>query len=199
MKFEGQEKEYVDQIINHIESLGGNLIKECKGGSIYYSLGRIERIRISDHISLKSGINKLDIILKDNQFICIYYRDIKILSKVIEVKQWIEDMKFSIDLFSMYLEDNIDKEVTKLKKEINIKINKIEQLTKENKDLHRKVDENNKSLAKKDRQLEDKINKLIRANEWHNKYQESESENKKLQKQLKELYIWKSHFNDGWV
>lgn len=199
MKFEGQEKEYVDQIINHIESLGGNLIKECKGGSIYYSLGHIEHIRISDHISLKSGINKLDIILKDNQFICIYHRDIKILSKVIEVKQWIEDMKFSIGLFSMYLEDNIDKEVVKLKKEINIKINKIEQLTKENKDLHRKVDENNKSLAKKDRQLEDKINKLIRANEWHNKWQELESENKKLQKQLKELYIWKSHFNDGCI
>lgn len=136
-----REKEYISQLTKYIESQGGFLIKECSGGSIYYSLGKIERLRISDHTSLKSGIYQLDIILKDNYFICIYHRDIKIYQKIEEVKQWISDMRFAIDLFSLFIESNINEEITKLRKELNVKQNKINHLMKENKDLKKQISE----------------------------------------------------------
>ena len=64
MIFEGKNKQQIDSLREYIESLGGSLIKECSGGSIYYSLGHIEKIRLSDHFGLKFGAFQIDIILK---------------------------------------------------------------------------------------------------------------------------------------
>jgi len=199
MIFEGKDKQQVDVLRKYIESLGGSLIRECTGGSIYYSLGHIECLRISDHIGLKFDAFKIDIILKDNKFVCIYNRDFLTFDKIAEVKQWIYDMKFALNLFYMHIENSYDNEMSNLRKALNRKQNDIEHLEKINKDLTRQLKESSDQIAKRDRQLEDKTNKLIRASEYHNKCQELESQLKKQQEQLKELYIWKSHFNDGWV
>ena len=46
------------------------------------------------------------------------------------------------------------------------------------------------------KKLHQKVDNLT---QYHNMWQTVSSENIKLQKQLKELYIYKSHFNDGTV
>ena len=189
MKFKDKEKEYISKIIEYIESRGGSLIKECKGGSVYYALGNIKCIRISDHISLKYDIDKIDIILKENKFICIYYRDIKIYENILEVNQWINDMNFSIGLFLIHLEDNVDKEVARLQKESNSRQSKIDQLNKEIKELKKQIDTDKKLINKLNGQLEDKTNKLLNASKYHNRCQELESDNKKLLDKIELLEI----------
>ena len=196
MGFEGKEKQQVDVLRKYIESLGGSLIREYTGGSIYYSLGHIETLRISDHIGLKTGAFKIDIILKDNQFLCIYNRDIKLYDKISEVKQFITDMNFALNLFYMHIENTYDNEMSNLRKALNKKQNEIEHLEKVNKDLTIELKEAKDQIAKRNRQLEDKTNKLIKASEWHNKCQELESQMNKVQDKLNLLYIIESHANE---
>jgi len=196
MIFTGKQKQTVTLLRKHIESLGGFLIRECSGGSIYYVLDHIECIRISDHIGLKTGPYQFDIILKDNQFLCIYNRDFKIFDKIAEVKQFISDMKFTINLFYMHINTAYDGEMTNLRKALNRKQNEIEHLIKENKELKKNINLNIQTIAKKDRQLEDKVNKLMKMTEYHNECQSLRSELNKAQKKLNLLYIIESHANE---
>ena len=196
MKLTGKTLEQAKIIINYIESLGGSLIKECSGGSIYYSLGHIEKIRLSDHFGLKFGAFQIDIILKNNKFLCIYNRDFLTYDKIADVKQWIYDMNFVLNLFYMHIENSYDNEMSNLRKALNRKQNDIEHLEKVNRDLTKQLKESADQIAKRDRQLEDKTNKLIKASEWHNKCQELESQLKKQQEQLKKLWIIEAHANE---
>ena len=196
MIFTGKQKQTVTLLRKYIESLGGSLIKECSGGSVYYSLDHIECIRISDHIGLKAGAFQFDIIIKDSQFLCIYNRDFKTFDKIADVKQFISDMQFTINLFYMHIENVYDGEMSNLRKAINRKQNDIEHLTKVNKELHKQISLNTQLIAKRDRQLEDKNNKLQRASEYHNKCQELESQIRKLQVQLNKLWIIEAHANE---
>jgi len=182
MKFQGKDKKQVTLICKYIESLGGELIKECPGGSIYYKLNHIERIRISDHIGLKCNIYNFDIILKDNKFLCIYYRDFIMFETIDEVKLFISNMNFSINTFYHHLENTTGDEIKTLRKESNSRQNKIEQLQKENKKLKSELEKSNQAIAKRDRQLEDKMNKLTKMTEYHNRCQELESQLNKLLK-----------------
>ena len=179
MKFIGKQKTYVNQLVKYIELLGGKLEKECTGGSIYYSLGHLEKIRISDHFGLKFGTFQIDIIIKDNKYLCIYNRDFLQYDKISEVKQWIYDMNFAINLFYMHIENSYDNEMSNLRKALNRKQNDIEHLNKTIKNLTSQLKEASDQISKRDRQLEDKMNKLKRMTEYHNKCQELESQLKK--------------------
>ena len=196
MKLTGKAQEQARIIINYIESLGGSLIKECSGGSIYYSLGHIEKIRLSDHFGLKFGAFQIDIILKNNKFLCIYNRDFLTYDKIADVKQWICDMNFALNLFFIHIENSYDNEMSNLRKALNRKQNDIEHLEKVNKDLTKQIKESADQIIKRDRQLEDKTNKLIKASEWHNKCQELESQLKKQQEKLNKLWIIEAHANE---
>ena len=196
MIFEGKNKQQIDSLREYIESLGGSLIRECIGGSIYYSLGYIEKIRLSDHFGLKFGPFQIDIILKNNKFLCIYNRDFLTYDKISDVKQWIYDMNFALNLFHMHIENSYDNEMANLRKSLNKKQNEIEHLEKVNKDLAKQLKESTDQIAKRDRQLEDKINKLIKASEWHNKCQELESKIKKQQEKINKLWIIEAHANE---
>ena len=105
MKFTGKSREQTRIIIKHIESLGGKLQKECPGGSIYCSLNAIRQIRISDHIALKGDIDRIDIIIQKEKnkfkYICIYYRNMIIFDNIGKVKQWIENLEFTINVVLM--------------------------------------------------------------------------------------------------
>ena len=126
-----------------------------------------------------------------------------------KVKQWIENLEFVINVVLMNMatssivnKRNYEKQVDTLKKEITLKENKaieykkeIEELKKIKKNYDNAVHEANvsKQINKK---LHQKVDNLT---QYHNMWQTVSSENRKLQKQLKELYIYKSHFNDGTV
>ena len=126
-----------------------------------------------------------------------------------KVKQWIENLEFVINVVLMNMatssivnKRNYEKQVDTLKKEITLKENKaieykkeIEELKKIKKNYDNVVHEANvsKQINKKLRQKVDNLT------QYHNMWQTVSSENIKLQKQLKELYIYKSHFNDGTV
>ena len=126
-----------------------------------------------------------------------------------KVKQWIENLEFVINVVLMNMatssivnKRNYEKQVDTLKKEITLKENKaieykkeIEELKKIKKNYDNAVHEANvsKQINKK---LHQKVDNLT---QYHNMWQTVSSENRKLHKQLKELYIYKSHFNDGTV
>ena len=196
MIFTGKDKQQIDSLRKHIELLGGSLIKECTGGSIYYSLGHIDQIRISDHFGLKFGPFQIDIILKDNKYLCIYNRDFLTYDKISDVKQWISHMNFSINLFYIYLENSYDSEISNLKKSLNKKQNDIEHLEKTNKELSKQLKETTDKIIKRDKQIEDKKNQLKKASEYHNKCQELESQLKKQQEKLNRLWIMEAHMNE---
>ena len=126
-----------------------------------------------------------------------------------KVKQWIENLEFVINVVLMNMatssivnKRNYEKQVDTLKKEITLKENKaieykkeIEELKKIKKNYDNAVHEANVS-KQVNKKLRQKVNNLT---QYHNMWQTVSSENIKLQKQLKELYIYKSHFNDGTV
>ena len=218
MKFTGKSREQARIIIKHIESLGGKLQKECPGGSIYCSLNAIRQIRISDHIALKGDIDRIDIIIQKEKnkfkYICIYYRNMVIFDNIGKVKQWIENLEFTINVVLMNMatsnivnKRNYEKQIDTLKKEITLKENKSIQY-KNQIDQYKKQIEEGKEIKKERDKLksdalnfknhEDKLKRKIRnLSQYHNMWQTAVSENNKLKKQLKEYYIYKSHFNDG--
>lgn len=211
MKLTGKAREQARIIIKHIESLGGKLQKECPGGSIYCSLNAIRQVRISDHIALKGDVDRIDIIIQQERntfkYVCIYYRNMVIYDNIGKVKQWIENLEFVINVVLMNMatssivnKRNYEQQIDTLKKEITLKENKaieykkeIEELKEAKKERDRfKVQINN--FKNHEKKLRDKINKLT---EYHNLWQSVSADNRKLQKQLKQYYIYRSHFNDG--
>lgn len=211
MKLTGKAREQARIIIKHIESLGGKLQKECPGGSIYCSLDAIRQVRISDHIALKGDIDRIDVIIQQEKnsfkYVCIYYRNMVIYDNIGKVKQWIENLEFTIKIVLMNMATNsminkrdYEEQIDKLKKEITLKENKaieykkkIEELKNIKKNYDNVVHEANVS-KQVNKKLREKIDNLTK---YHNMWQTVVSENNKLKKQLKQFYIYKSHFNDG--
>lgn len=211
MKLIGKAREQARIIIKHIESLGGKLQKECPGGSIYCSLNAIRQVRISDHIALKGDIDRIDVIIQQEKntfkYVCIYYRNMVIYDNIGKVKQWIENLEFTVKIVLMNMATNsminkrdYEEKIDKLKKEITLKENKaleykkkIEELNKIKKNYDNIVHEANVS-KQVNKKLREKIDNLTK---YHNMWQTVTSENNKLKKQLKQFYIYRSHFNDG--
>ena len=211
MKLTGKAREQARIIIKHIESLGGKLQKECPGGSIYCSLDAIRQVRISDHIALKGDIDRIDVIIQQEKnsfkYVCIYYRNMVIYDNIGKVKQWIENLEFTVKIVLMNMATNsminkrdYEEKIDKLKKEITLKENKaleykkkIEELKNIKKNYDNVVHEANVS-KQVNKKLREKIDNLTK---YHNMWQTVVSENNKLKKQLKQFYIYKSHFNDG--
>jgi len=211
MKLTGKAREQARIIIKHIESLGGKLQKECPGGSIYCSLNAIRQVRISDHIALKGDIDRIDVIIQQEKnsfkYVCIYYRNMVIYDNIGKVKQWIENLEFTIKIVLMNMATNsminkrdYEEKIDKLKKEITLKENKaleykkkIDELNKIKKNYDNVVHEANVS-KQVNKKLREKIDNLTK---YHNMWQTLTSENNKLKKQLKQFYIYRSHFNDG--
>ena len=121
-----------------------------------------------------------------------------------KVKQWIENLEFAIKIVLMNMATNsivnkrdYEEQIDKLKKEITLKENeykkKIEELKKIKKNYDNVVHEANVS-KQVNKKLREKIDNLTK---YHNMWQTVVSENNKLKKQLKQFYIYKSHFNDG--
>jgi hypothetical protein len=211
MKLTGKSREQARIIIKHIESLGGKLQKECPGGSIYCSLNAIRQVRISDHIALKGDVDRIDIIIQQERntfkYVCIYYRNMVIYDNIGKVKQWIQNLEFVINVVLMNMatssivnERNYEQQIDTLKKEITLKENKAIEYKKEIEDLKEAKKERDKlkvqinNFKNHEKKLRDKINKLT---EYHNMWQSVSADNRKLQKQLKQYYIYRSHFNDG--
>jgi hypothetical protein len=211
MKLTGKAREQARIIIKHIESLGGKLQKECPGGSIYCSLNAIRQVRISDHIALKGDIDRIDVIIQPEKntfkYVCIYYRNMVIYDNIGKVKQWIENLEFVINVVLMNMatssivnKRNYDQQIDTLKKEITLKENKAIEYKKEIEDLKEAKKEHDRlkvqinNFKNHEKKLRDKINKLT---EYHNLWQSVSADNRKLQKQLKQYYIYRSHFNDG--
>ena len=211
MKLTGKAREQAKIIIKHIESLGGKLQKECPGGSIYCSLNAIRQVRISDHIALKGDIDRIDIIIQPEKasfkYVCIYYRNMVIYDNIGKVKQWIENLEFVINVVLMNMatssivnKRNYEQQIDTLKKEITLKENKSIEYKKEIEELKEAKKERDKlkvqlnNCKNHEKKLRNKIDKLT---EFHNLWQSVSSENRKLQKQLKQYNIYRSHFNDG--
>ena len=211
MKLTGKAREQAKIIIKHIESLGGKLQKECPGGSIYCSLNAIRQVRISDHIALKGDIDRIDIIIQPEKasfkYVCIYYRNMVIYDNIGKVKQWIENLEFVINVVLMNMatssivnKRNYEQQIDTLKKEITLKENKSIEYKKEIEELKEAKKERDKlkvqlnNCKNHEKKLRNKIDKLT---EYHNLWQSVSSENRKLQKQLKQYNIYRSHFNDG--
>jgi len=211
MKLTGKAREQARIIIKHIESLGGKLQKECPGGSIYCSLNAIRQVRISDHIALKGDIDRIDVIIQQEKntfkYVCIYYRNMVIYDNIGKVKQWIENLEFTVKIVLMNMATNsminkrdYEEKIDKLKKEITLKENKaleykkkIEELNNIKKNYDNVIHEANVS-KQVNKKLREKIDNLTK---YHNMWQTVNSENNKLKKQLKQFYIYRSHFNDG--
>lgn len=211
MKLTGKAREQARIIIKHIESLGGKLQKECPGGSIYCSLNAIRQVRISDHIALKGDVDRIDIIIQQERntfkYVCIYYRNMVIYDNIGKVKQWIENLEFVINVVLMNMatssivnKRNYEQQIDTLKKEITLKENKAIEYKKEIEELkeikkeHDKLKVQVNNFKNHEKKLRDKIDKLT---EYHNLWQSVSADNRKLQKQLKQYYIYRSHFNDG--
>jgi septal ring factor EnvC (AmiA/AmiB activator) len=124
-----------------------------------------------------------------------------------KVKQWIENLEFVINVVLMNMatssivnKRNYEQQIDTLKKEITLKENKAIEYKKEIEDLKEAKKERDKlkvqinNFKNHEKKLRDKINKLT---EYHNMWQSVSADNRKLQKQLKEYYIYRSHFNDG--
>lgn len=198
MKLTGKSREQARIIIKHIESLGGKLQKECPGGSIYCSLNAIRQVRISDHIALKGDIDRIDVIIQQEKnsfkYVCIYYRNMVIYDNIGKVKQWIENLEFTIKIVLMNMATNsminkrdYEEKIDKLKKEITLKENKalehkkkIEELKNIKKEYDKlKILYNN--LINNEKKLRQKIDNLA---QYHNMWQTVCSEKRKLEKKL---------------
>jgi len=191
MKLSNKSREYANKIIKHIESLGGKLQKECPGGSIYLSMNGIRQVRISDHIALKGDIDRIDIIIQKEKekykFICIYFRNIKIFDNIDRVKQWIEDLEFTINIVIMNMSTNsivdkrsYEKQIDSLKREITLKEQSAIRHKKEINKLNNNISKHENAIKK----YKEHIRKL---SEYHNMWQESQSQANKLNKKLEKI------------
>ena len=173
MKLKGKSRNQARNLIKYIESLGGKLQKECPGGSIYCSLNAIRQIRISDHIALKGDIDRIDIIIKDSQFLCIYYRDIKIYNSITKVKQWIENVEYTVAIIlrnmatvNMLSTREYEIQIDNLKKEILLK----EQKCKEYKEKIKSIKLDNTELKNQLTSKTAKVERLQKSVDKNSKY-----------------------------
>jgi len=187
MKLKGKSRNQAKTIIKHIESLGGKFQRECPGGSIYCSLNAIRQIRISDHIALKGDIDRIDIIIKDSQYLCIYYRDIKIYNNISKVKQWIENVEYTIAIIlrnmatvNMISSREYEFQIDKLKKEINLKEQKCKEYKETIKNIKLKNTELSNQLTSKTAKLERARKSIEKNTKYIELYQKLLSEYNKL-------------------
>jgi DNA repair exonuclease SbcCD ATPase subunit len=124
-----------------------------------------------------------------------------------KVKQWIENLEFVINVVLMNMatssivnKRNYEQQIDTLKKEITLKENKAIEYKKEIEEL-KKIKKNYDNVvheANVSKQVNNKLRqKVDNLTKYHNMWQTVSSENRKLQKQLKQYYIYRSHFNDG--
>lgn len=195
MKFEKKAKEHVNDIVKYIESLGG--VKTCtaSSGSVYCELSPIKKIRIADHLSSKSKFEYLHIIIqKENRrykYICIFCRNIIILSNVGQVKQYIKNIYFvfnTLYLTGFKIEAISDLKIESIKNDILIKDNKLRENKKE-------IDKLNNIIKSKDEQIAKIKKQLETASTYHNKWQQAESTANKLHKKVEKL-LEKLHEQD---
>lgn len=125
MKLKGNDKLYATLIGKYIESIGGRFIEEAASGSIYYSGKYLGEIRISDHITIKKGIDKISVLIVDNHFVCLNRRNVEIFHKLSEVKTWIKTMDNAYHAYSIYAKSAV--EYHNDMKEVNIKLNNMSQ------------------------------------------------------------------------
>lgn len=192
MKFNKRAKEHVNDIIKYIVSLGGKKVCEAASGTIYCELSPIKKIRIADHLSSKSKTDCLQVIIqkegKRYKYICVLNRNILLLSDAGQVKQWIRDIQFvlyviTINGYTLCCED--DNKMAAIKKDVKDKDYKLQANKKE-------IERLNKIISEKDTQMEKYIDKYHSACEYHNKWQQAQSQinnlHKKLEKILHENY-----------
>jgi len=187
MKFNKRAKEHVNDIIKYIVSLGGKKVCEASSGTIYCELSPIKKIRIADHLSSKGHTECLNIILQKEgnryKYVCVLNRNLMILSNVGQVKQWIKTIQFILYIFTingytLYRVD--DDKINFLKKDILIKDCKLLNNKKE-------IEKLNNIISEKDAQITKYIDKYHRACEYHNKWQEAQSQANRLHKQLEKV------------
>jgi len=187
MKFNKRAKEHVNDIIKYIVSLGGKKICEAASGTIYCELPPIKKIRIADHLSSKGKTDYLHIIIqkegKRYKYICVLNRNILLLSNVGQVKQWIRDIQFILNIitvneFSLHYID--DDKINSMKNDI---------ITKDCKLLNNKkeIERLNRIISKKDAQINKYIDKYHAMSEYHNKWQEVQSQANRFHKQIEKL------------
>ena len=187
MKLNKRAKEHVNDIIKYIVSLGGRKVYEAASGSIYCELLPIKKIRIADHLSSKGKTDYLHIIIQKEEkrykYICILNRNILLLSNVGQVKQWIRDIQFVLNVitingFTLHCID--DDKINSMKKDIVAKDSKLLNNKKE-------IERLNMIISEKDAQIKKYIDRYHSACEYHNKWQESQSQANRFHKQIEKL------------
>ena len=192
MKFEKIAKEHVNDIIKYIVSLGGKKVCEAASGTIYCELSPIKKIRIADHLSSKGKTEYLHIIIQKEgnryKYICVFNRNLMILSDVGQVKQWIKNMQFVMQVFTIngYTLHHVDDEkINSLKKDIMLKDAKLLSNKKE-------IEKLNKIISEKDEQITKYVKKYHEACEYHNRWQTAQAKANKLHNQLQKV-LQKNH------
>jgi len=187
MKFEKVAKEHVNDIIKYIVSLGGKKVCEAASGTIYCELSPIKKIRIADHLSSKGKTEYLHIIVQKEgnryKYICVLNRNLMILSDVGQVKQWIKNMQFVMQVFTIngYTLHHVDDDkIDLLKKDIQLKDTKLLNNKKE-------IEKLNKIISEKDEQITKYVNKYHEACEYHNRWQTAQAKANKLHTQLQKV------------
>lgn len=104
-------KFYRTLLYKYVESLGAVHHKDCDTGSTYYKIDKL-KIRFSDHIGLAASIHNIDILLKNNQFVCVFYRDFRIFNQISEVKEWISNILFTTRIFNDYDKNRLNSTVS---------------------------------------------------------------------------------------
>ena len=153
MKFNKRAKEHVNDIIKYIVSLGGKKVCEAASGTIYCELTPIKKIRIADHLSSKGKTDYLHIIIqkegKRYKYICILNRNILLLSTTGQVKQWIRDIQFVINGFSVHCDDD---KINSMKNDIVSKDCKLLNNKKEIERLNKKIADMESAKSKNDKE-----------------------------------------------
>jgi SMC interacting uncharacterized protein involved in chromosome segregation len=102
---------------------------------------------------------------------------------------------------------NYEQQIDTLKKEITLKENKAIEYKKQIDEYKKQIEEFKNIKKERDKLKTDVLNfkghedklrrKINNLAQYHNMWQTVVSENNKLKKQLKDYYIYRSHFNDG--
>lgn len=169
MKVKNNIKLHRTLLYNYVEELGGELFKVCDTNSTYYMIGDI-KVRFSDHIGHNKGFKNIDIVFKDNYFLCVYEVDFKIFHKISDVKKWISNIIFSIKQFQIYIinyhksnncevTSKLNSRITKLEKELN-QYKLIDDAYKKLKTKHDNLTKVHEQIVKKNRNQSNEIKKL---------------------------------------
>ena len=114
---------------------------------------------------------------KKYKYICVLNRNILLLSNTGQVKQWIRDIQFVINGFSLHGDDD---KINSMKNDIVSKDCKLLNNKKE-------IERLNRIISVKNVQIEKYIDKYHSACEYHNKWQDSQAQANKYHKQIEKL------------